>query len=97
MRALAITVMAWILTSLAQVASFGNFEAILDKYGFPTLIAAVMFVYFSRQLKKSNDDKDDYRSQTIDLLKSLLKEAQKATAVCRFEAVQCEVKRNGLS
>lgn len=98
MRALALSTLiyfgAWVAQTVA-VADTANTFAIIDKYGFPTAVAAVMFVYFNRQLSKSNSDKDGYRKETVDLLKGLLSEAKATKAFCKFEAVRHEVNKNG--
>ncbi len=72
---------------------------ILDKYGFPTLVAVVMFIYFQRQVnltgKALTDQQalaDGYRRETLEeqksqteYLRKLLSEARAATA-CKYES-----------
>lgn len=90
MRALSLSILGYSLTWFAQATVNSDDLSLLfsvwDKYGFPVIVAIAMFVYFQRQLTKSNDDKDNYRGQMIALLERLLGEAQTSNKLaCKFE------------
>lgn len=67
-----------------------NAIAILREFGFPILVAIVMFIYFTRQLNSGKAESTIYRDALLkeqaaqtQFLKELLKEARVAN-VCRF-------------
>lgn len=85
---------AWIAQAVST-ADATSIIGIWDRYGFPAVVAIALFIYFSRELKNANSDRDGYRKELIELLRSLLSEAKATKAFCKFEAVRHEVNKNG--
>jgi hypothetical protein len=85
-----------------------GWETIIDKYGFPTLVAVAMFIYFQRQLSGTASAliaqqrlTDGYRAETLlearsqtDFLRKLLDEARTQSA-CKFVEVKNQKREDG--
>lgn len=82
--------LSFLISFAFDVSQNADLYMIADKYGFPTLVAVVMFVYFSREIRKKDQDASGYRravlaeqrEQTV-FLRSMLAEQRKA-AYCKF-------------
>ena len=73
--------------------AFQNFDfiVILREFGFPIIVAVVMFWYFSRQISRRDDVVTEFRVHMLNslndqttFLRKLLEEARQTNAVCRF-------------
>lgn len=58
--------------SATEVGSF-NIFAIIDKYGYPTLVSIVIYIIFSRQKKVADDERNGLMAQNNILTNEVLR------------------------
>ncbi len=78
----------FLMLAFQAVNTAGSFDifGMLDKYGYPTLVSSVVFMYFSRLTKKQADERNDLIERNNDLVERVIGVLEQRRE-CRYDEV----------
>lgn len=68
-----------------QTAASFDLLAMLDKYGYPTVVSCVAFLYFSRLTKKQSEERNELIERNNDLVERVI-DVLKDRRVCKYDS-----------